>query len=131
MIQCVHLLEIELWMLCILYLQRLILTACKDHLKVIFLTPSFCVVAKLNGPNTSALSAAVIMNVLILKELISCQPPSIKCWAPLILGILLMGPSRVSGRPCERINNGKLKNTSRIARNPFVLLKLFFSLAFS
>ena len=96
-----------------------------------FLTPSFCVLAKLNGPNTSALSAAVIMNVLILKELISCQPPSIKCWAPLILGILLMGPCRVSGRPCEHINNGKLKNTSRIARNPFVLLTFFLSLAFS
>ena len=63
--------------------------------------------SELNWPQHLSPLSVVIMNVLILKELISCQARSITALGSINLeNFVAGGPGRVSRGPCEHFNNG-------------------------
>ena len=63
--------------------------------------------SELNWPQHLSPLSVVIMNVLILKELISCQARSITALGSINLeNFVAGGPGRVSRGPCEHLNNG-------------------------
>ena len=126
MCSCITL-EIELWMLCIFYLQRLILTTCKDHLKMIsdanllccgqakwaqHLCPVCCGDNECSDSQRADFLPATIHQVL----------------GSINLGNFVDGPMQGQRETLWAHQQWKTQNTSRIARNPFV--DIFLSLAF-